>query len=76
MDKKIKSFTILRSGAVYKGVAETALNEALSKAGLEFMDLHYIVSTGLGITLNISEEPQIAGAMGAALIACEKEVNS
>ena len=30
----------------------------------------------LGITLNISEEPQIAGAMGAALIACEKEVNS
>ena len=50
IDKKIKSYTILRSGAVYKGVAETALNEALSKAGLEFKDLHYIVSTGYGRT--------------------------
>jgi predicted CoA-substrate-specific enzyme activase len=30
----------------------------------------------LGITLNISEEPQITGALGAALIACDKWANS
>jgi len=46
--KKIASYAILRSGAVYRGAAETVLNEALSRAGLDSKELSYIVSTGYG----------------------------
>jgi len=45
---RIISFAILRSGAVYKGAAEAAVNEVLKKAGLDFKQLDYIVSTGYG----------------------------
>jgi predicted CoA-substrate-specific enzyme activase len=50
LDEKndIKSLAILRSGAVYKGAAEAVLNEVLKKAGLDFKQLDYIVSTGYG----------------------------
>lgn len=47
-DKKIKAYTIIRSGAVYKGAGETALKEALTKAGLKQDDISFIVATGYG----------------------------
>ncbi|OIP89154.1 MAG: 2-hydroxyglutaryl-CoA dehydratase [Syntrophaceae bacterium CG2_30_49_12] len=47
-EKEIKSYAILRSGAVYRGAAEAALDEALKKAGLDAKELSYIVSTGYG----------------------------
>ena len=47
-EKKIKSYAILRSGAVYRGAAEAVLNDALQKAGLDSKELSYIVSTGYG----------------------------
>lgn len=47
-DAAIKSYSIIRSGAVYKGAAENAAEKALSKAGLALDDISYIISTGYG----------------------------
>ena len=44
----IVSSVVLRSGAVYRGVAQTALNDALKQADLSTDRLSYIVSTGYG----------------------------
>ena len=46
--RNIIAHAILRSGAAYKGAAESALSEALNSAGLSFNQLGYIVSTGYG----------------------------
>jgi len=50
LDEKnnVMAYAILRSGAVYKGAAEAAVNEVLQKAGLNFQHLDYVVSTGYG----------------------------
>ena len=42
------SFSILRSGSMYQGAAETCFAQALESAGLESNDISYIVSTGYG----------------------------
>jgi predicted CoA-substrate-specific enzyme activase len=47
-ERKILSFNILRSGAVYRGAAESSLNEALKTLGFNIKDLKYVVSTGYG----------------------------
>jgi len=47
-NNKIESYSILRSGAAYKGAAETALNEALNKVSLCMEQISGIVSTGYG----------------------------
>jgi predicted CoA-substrate-specific enzyme activase len=45
---QIEAYSIIRSGAVYKGAGETALNEALKRASLKQDELDYIISTGYG----------------------------
>ncbi|MBI4596026.1 MAG: 2-hydroxyglutaryl-CoA dehydratase [Candidatus Tectomicrobia bacterium] len=47
-DKKIVSYTIIRSGSLYKEAAETAIEAAATKAGIGLNDLSYIISTGYG----------------------------
>ena len=47
-DKKIEAYSIIRSGAVYRGAGENALKEALQKADLEQDKIDYIISTGYG----------------------------
>ncbi len=47
-ENQIVSNALIRSGAVYRGAAESVINDALRKAGLEQKDLSYIVSTGYG----------------------------
>jgi len=45
---KMVSYSILRSGSMYQGAAETCFAQALEKAGLKPDDISYIVSTGYG----------------------------
>jgi len=47
-NSNIKAYSILQSGAVYKGAAETAMNNTLAKAELSMGDMSYIISTGYG----------------------------
>jgi len=47
-NRNIKSYAVIRSGAVYKGAAESVAKQALLKAGLTFEDISFIVSTGYG----------------------------
>ncbi len=47
-ERKIVSYSILRSGSVYKGASEKALGDALKMANLGIKDISYIVSTGYG----------------------------
>ena len=44
----IKAYSIIRSGAVYKGAAEAAMDKAIVKADINKSDLDCIVSTGYG----------------------------
>ncbi len=50
-DGEVVSFSLVRSGAAYKGAAEASLNEALKQAGAQSRDISYIVSTGYGRAL-------------------------
>ncbi|MDY6790474.1 MAG: acyl-CoA dehydratase activase [Thermodesulfobacteriota bacterium] len=47
-DGKIVSYSIIRSGAAYKGAGEEVLNDALLRAGLKHDDVLYTISTGYG----------------------------
>ncbi|MHC1585562.1 MAG: acyl-CoA dehydratase activase [Candidatus Syntropharchaeia archaeon] len=47
-DEKILSYSILRSGAAYRGAAESSMNEALKNAGLKIEEVKRIISTGYG----------------------------
>ena len=49
-DTNIKSYATIRSGAVYKGAAESVAEQALSKAGLTLEDISFTVATGYGRT--------------------------
>jgi len=44
----VKAYSIIQSGAIYKGAAEKAMREALLKAGLKLADIAGIISTGYG----------------------------
>ena len=47
-DKNIEAYSIIRSGSVYQGAAEEALNKALSLGRLQQDDLSCLISTGYG----------------------------
>jgi predicted CoA-substrate-specific enzyme activase len=47
-DGRMVSYSILRSGAVYRGAGETAINDAMREAGIGPGDLAFVISTGYG----------------------------
>jgi len=51
MSGKEVSFSVLRSGAAYKGAAQASLDEAVKRAGAQPGDISCIVSTGYGRAL-------------------------
>ena len=56
-DRKIKAFSVVRTGAKSGVSAERALNDVLEKAGLTREDISWIVSTGYGrVSIEFADE--------------------
>ena len=56
-DRKIKAFSVVRTGAKSGVSAERALNDVLEKAGLTREDISWIVSTGYGrVSISFADE--------------------
>lgn len=56
-DRKIKAFSVVRTGAKSGVSAESALNDVLEKAGLAREDISWIVSTGYGrVSIEFADE--------------------
>ena len=56
-DRKIKAFSVVRTGAKSGVSADRALHEVLEKAGLAREDISWIVSTGYGrVSIEFAEE--------------------
>ena len=56
-DRKIRAFSVVRTGAKSGVSAEKALNDVLEKAGLKQEDISWIVSTGYGrVSITFADE--------------------